>query len=100
MPWTQVLDKGYRPRAKNWEEGKQRTIQPVYGKTGQKFKGKDTIFSGSVASIRSGNEREVNVTKRCGYIKAGFYVKQDPKVFDDIWLCWAFQANFMYDPVL
>ena len=98
--WTNVLDKGYCVTAKNRAEGKQRTLQPIFGKSGQKFKGEDTLFSGSVASLRSGNERYVLVSKRCGYIKEGFKVGMDPEVFDDVWLCWAFQANFMYDPVL
>ena len=39
-------------------------IQPVFGNSDQKFKGKDTIISGSVASMRSGNERGVNVGKQ------------------------------------
>ena len=50
--------------------------------------------------MRSGNERGVNVAKRPGYIRAGFDIKQNPVVFNDVWLCWAFQANFMYEPVL
>ena len=29
VPWTQVFDKGYYPVQFNWEEGKQRTVQPV-----------------------------------------------------------------------
>ena len=32
-------------------------------------------------------------------IKRGFDVRSDPKALDDVWLCWSFQANFMYDPV-
>ena len=75
-------------------------IQPVFGNSDQKFKGKDTIISGSVASMRSGNERGVNVSKRSGYTEEGFKLNKDQNTFNDVWLCWAFQANFMYDPVL
>ena len=94
-----LLDKGYRSREDTAAED-QLLLQPVYGKSDQKFSGRDTIISGSVASTRSGNERGVNVGKRPGWMKEGFKVNTDPKMFDDIWLCWTFQANFMYDPVL
>ena len=75
------------------------TVQPVFAKSDQKFGGRDRIYSGSIASLRSGNERFVNVAKRPGIIKRGFNVSSDPKMFEDVWLCWSFQANFMYDPL-
>ena len=50
--------------------------------------------------MRSGNERGVNVSKRSGYTEEGFKLNKDQNTFNDVWLCWAFQANFMYDPVL
>ena len=75
------------------------TVQPVFAKSDQKFGGRDTIYSGSTASLRSGNERFVNVAKRPGIIKRGLNVSSDPKMFEDVWLCWSFQANFMYDPL-
>ena len=99
VPFTQVLDKGYRFSEKNKKCGGQVTVQPIFAKSDHKFGGRDTIYSGSVASLRSGNERFVNVSKRALFIKRGFDVRSDPKVFDDVWLCWSFQANFMYDPV-
>ena len=46
--------------------------QPVYGKSNQRFRGTNTIFSASVASDRGGNERGVGVSKRCRVIKRGF----------------------------
>ena len=52
-------------------------IQRVFGNGDQKFKGKDTIISGSVASMRSGNERGVNVSERSGYIEEGFKLNKD-----------------------
>ena len=39
---------------------------------GQQFKGLETLPNASVAADRHGNERGVNVSKRCGYIKRGF----------------------------
>ena len=99
VPVTQVLDKGYRVSEKNRRCGGQVTVQPIFAKSDQKFGGRDTIYSGSVAALRSGNERFVNVSKRALMIKRGFDVRSDPKALDDVWLCWSFQANFMYDPV-
>ena len=70
-----------------WDDHKQPLLQPARGKSDQKFRGKDTIISGSVASTRSGNEQGVHVTKRCGYMRDGFRVGMDPVVFDNVWLC-------------
>ena len=65
-----------------------------------KFKGEDTLFSRMVASLRSGNERWILVCKRPGFIKEGFKPGMIPVVFDDVWLGWGFQANFMYKPAM
>ena len=45
-------------------------------------------------------EMNVELTKRCGYIKRGFLPEMDARTFNDVWLCWSFQTNFMYNPVL
>ena len=74
--------------------GKQLTAQPVFAKSDQQFKGLETLFSASIAADRGGNERGVNVAKRCGYIKRGFLPGMDARTFNDVWLCWSFQANF------
>ena len=100
VPFTQVLDKGYQVTRFNYDHGKQRTVQPVFGKSNQKFRGEDTLFSGMVASLRSGNERWILVCKRPGLIKEGFKPGMCPKVFDDVWLGWGFHANFMYKPAM
>ena len=63
VPFTSVLDKGYNIVNMNWVEGKQRTDQPVFGKSNHKFKGRGTQYSRSVALLRSGNERQVKVSK-------------------------------------
>ena len=54
---------------------------------GPHFRGCGRLEVGaSITADRGRNERGVNVSKRCG--------------FNDVWLCWSFQANFMYSPVL
>lgn len=100
LPFTNVLDKGYRARATNYSHGEQLTAQPVFGRSDQQFKGSETKFSAAVASDRGGNERGVNVSKRSGIIKRGFQANMDASTFDDAWLCWGFMANFMYRPIL
>ena len=99
VKFMNILDIGYRARAVN-EAHNQLTAQPVFAKSDQRFKGRDTLYSSSVASDRGGNEQTVNVSKRCGIIARGFQPGTDPSMFNDVWLCWMFQANFMYCPVL
>ena len=100
VPFTNIYDKGYRARAVCWRKGRQLTAQPIYAKSDQRFKGSDTLISASIASDRGGNERGVNISKRSGVIKRGFKTNMDTQMFQNIWITWAFQANFMYEPVL
>ena len=100
LPFTNIYDKGYRARAICWRHDKQLIAQPVFGKSDQRFKGSDTLYSASIASDRGGNERGVNVSKRCGVIKRGFKVGMDTQIFQDNWITWGFQSNFMFNPVL
>lgn len=100
VPFTNVLDKGYRARAVNYNHGEQLTAQPVFGKSDQHFKGSETKYSASLASDRGANERGVNVSKRSGLIKRGFKPGMDAAMFDDVWLSWGFMANFMYKQLL
>ena len=100
VPFTNIYDKGYRARAACWRHNKQLIAQPVYGKSDQRFKGEDTLYSASLASDRGGNERGVNVSKRSGVIKKGFGVGMDAHIFQDNWITWGFQCNFMFKPVL
>ena len=100
LPFTVVLDKGYRARAACWRHGKQLTAQPAFAKSDKRFKASDTLTSASIASDRGGNERGVNVSKRCGVIKRGFKAGMDTQIFQDTWITWSYQANFMSNPVL
>ena len=72
----------------------------IFGKSDQQFKGSETKYSASLASDRGANEHGVNVSKRSGMIKRGFKPGMDPAMFDDVWLCWGFMANFMHRQVL
>jgi hypothetical protein len=84
-----------------WRKGRQLVAQPIYAKSDERFKGSDTIISASIASDRGGNERGVNISKRSGVIKRGFMnPNMDAQMFQDIWIMWSYQANFMYEPVL
>lgn len=100
VPWTNVFDKGYRARAACLRAEGQLTSQPEYAKSDQRFKGSETMYSASIASDRGSNERGVNVSKRSGMIKRGFQANMDAKLFQDVWIAWGFQVNFMYNPVV
>lgn len=100
LPFTNIYDKGYRARAACWRRDNQLIAQPIFGKSDQRFKGSDTMFSASIASDRGGNERGVNVSKRSGVVKRGFKSGMDTQMFQDTWMTWGFQANFMFNPVL
>ena len=69
MPFTTILDKGNMVVLLAWKEGKQHIEQPVLAKCDEKYTGKETLISASIASARSGNERAVNVAKQAGLIK-------------------------------
>ena len=100
IPFTNILDKGYRVNLPAWRAGRQEVIQPIFAASDRKFSGRETIHTADVATSRSGNERAVNQTKRSGFIKRGIKQNADPAVMDDVWLTWSFQSNFMYKPVL
>jgi len=60
------------------------------------------LFSASITFTldRGGNEIGVNISKRYGRIKRGFNADMGVQAFQDTWLTWAFQGNFMYKPPL
>ena len=93
---------GQRVRAKKvaWRTGKQHFIQPEWAESEKKFGRKTTMLSVSVATDRSGNERAVNVCKRAWFISRGFQQRMTGERMNDAWTTWAFQSNFMFDPVL
>ena len=95
-----IYDKGYRAKMAAWENGRQLVLQPDFKESDKRFNRDQTISSASVASDRGGNERVVNVSKRAGLISKGFQPNADPIRFNNVWLTWSFQANFMFDRVL
>ena len=100
IPFTNILDKGYRVNLPAWRAGRQEVLQPVFVMSDRKFNSRDTIHTADVATTRSGNERGVNQSKRSGFIQRGIRQNSNAAVMDDVWLTWAFQSNFMYKAVL
>ena len=96
IPFLNIYDKGYHAKMAAWQNGRQLVLQPDFKKSDKKFNRSQTISSASVATDRGGNERVVNVSKRAGLISRGL----DPIHLNKVWTTWAFQANFMFDPVL
>ena len=100
VPFTNIMDRGYRVTMSSWTEGRQLTHQPPSAKSDERFRGRQTIVAGKVAKDRSANERGVKVSKRTGLVKRGFQPGMSGKRFNYAWLTWTFQSNFMYRPVL
>uniref|UniRef100_A0A7S4NEM8 DDE Tnp4 domain-containing protein n=1 Tax=Odontella aurita TaxID=265563 RepID=A0A7S4NEM8_9STRA len=100
VQFTNILDKGYHAVLAAWRAGKQFVLQPAYKKSERKFTSAEVLLSAAVAADRSGNERAVNVAKRCFILGKGIDPSHRLDEIDDIWLVWGFQANFMFASVL
>ena len=100
MPFTNALDKGYRLALAALRAGNQSVLQPFWKRSDRKFTSKELLMSAAVAADRAGNERQVNVAKRSGFIQRGIRKQQSMAVFSDVWLAWSFQTNFMYKSVM
>ena len=100
VPFLNIYDKGYRAKMAAWKNGRQKVLQPDWAKSDRRFGRLETVTSASVASDRGGNERSVNVSKRAGFISRGFSPNMCPDRFNEAWRTWAFQSNFMFEPVL
>ena len=100
VPFSNILDKGYRCVLQAQRAGGQDCIQPIFAKSDHRFIGDETVVSASVASDRSGNKRAVNIYKTAGFIKRGLTGSMSTWRLNNVWLDWSFQANFMYAPVL
>ena len=99
LPYTNIFDKGYRNRLAAWRNGKQLTLQPEFAKSDTKFGRNKTLTSAKIAADRAANERAVRIAKMSGYIKRGVTERGSFKRFDDAWVAWGFQVNFMYNEV-
>jgi DDE superfamily endonuclease len=100
LPFTLILDKGYRINEVAWKNGKQLVLQPSFARSDRKFTSRETIRNSGISSDRSCNERAVRLSKICGYIRTGLRQNESAIRLDDVWLSWSFQVNFFYKPVL
>jgi hypothetical protein len=100
LPFTLILDKGYRIIRICWRNGKQECIQPTFAKSDRRFSSNEMLVSASIAADRSGNERAVKRCKEAGYLKRGLKANGCPERLNNVWMAWSFQVNFMYDSVL
>ena len=99
VPFHNILDRGYRGKMAAWKKGKQMSLQPPSARSDKRFNGRQTIFAGSIARDRSGNERGVRVMKLSGLFKRGYETGMSTKRLNNAWKTWGFQTNFMYKPV-
>jgi DDE superfamily endonuclease len=100
VPFTVILDKGYRITAAAWGVGNTFVLQPSFARSDFKFTGFETIRNSAIASDRAANERAVRLCKLSGYIRIGLLQNESTIRLSDIWLTWSFQCNFNYKPVL
>jgi hypothetical protein len=100
IPFTNILDKGYRIIRLAWEAGRQTVVQPAFAASDRQFHTNEMLESASVAADRSGNERAVKNSKASGFIKRGLKPNASPARFNNVWLAWSFQANFMFAAVV
>jgi hypothetical protein len=100
LAFLNVFDKGYRCVLEAKAEGQQ-CLQPVFARSDEQFRAGETLYSGCVAVVRSGNERAVKRCKLSWFLKRGTRDQGwDHSVVADVWLAWGFQVNFMYDKFL
>lgn len=93
-------DKWYRSKAVAWKTGRQQVLQPDRAESDKHFSRSRTLRSASIATDRAGNERGVNVCKKSWFVSRGFTPNTNPILISNAWTTWAFQANFMFNPVL
>lgn len=98
IPFTNILDRGYQLSLQAFRHGKQTVWQPDFQKKRRRFTGSETLRSASCASVRSGNERAMRKGKLSGFLRKGLRPGENPRRYDDVWLAWTFQCNFMYRP--
>lgn len=99
VPFVNIFDKGYRVGLEANKE-KQSCLQPIFAKCDQQFNRDELLHSASVAVLRSGNERGVNLAKNSKILGHGIPNSAfDLVVLDNMWLAWGFQINFMYNPI-
>ena len=95
-----VMDKGYRTTLVAQEQGQQ-MLQPAFSEGDKKFNREATLYSASIAAVRSGNERAVRHLKSSWYVtKRAHRQGRTLEFLSNVWLEYGFQVNFMYSSVL
>jgi hypothetical protein len=95
-----VFDKGFRLTLAAMMRGQQ-CLQPAFARSDQQFTQGDILHTACVAAQRSGSERAVMRCKMSWFLKRG--IRDQSWTVDllcDVWDCWTFQVNFMYDKYL
>ena len=100
IEFLNLLDRGFRGKMASWKCGHQVALQPPSAKSDRRFTGSKTVFAGSVAHDRGGNERAVRVCKRNGLTKRGLLPGMSATQLNNAWRAFGFRANFMYEAVL
>ena len=100
VPFSNIMDKGYRIVLEAHRCGGQICIQPNFAQSDRRFNSNEVLRSAAIATDRSSNERAVKVSKRSGLVARGQHPGHSTSTIADAWLCWTFQVNFMYKPVL
>jgi hypothetical protein len=78
LPFTIILDKGYRINTVAWKNGGQLILQPNFAKKYRRFSARETIRSAAIASDRAANERAVPLSKLAGFIRQGLRQNECP----------------------
>jgi hypothetical protein len=99
IPFTIVLDKGYRVVLDAWNAGGHFVLQPIFAQSDRHFTTDETLLSSTVATDRAGNERAVRYMKISDYVSKGLLSSESVHRLCDTWLAWGFQVNFMYKSV-
>lgn len=98
IPFMNILDRGYKLSNEAFKAGKQTVQQPIFRERNQqRFTGRETLLSASIASIRSGNERAVAKAKMAGFLKKGLRPSECPERLDNVWLAWGFMVGYLGD---
>ena len=100
IPFSNILDKGYRCVLLAHRAEGQEYIQPIFAKIDLYFIGDDSVVIASIAFDHSSNERGIQLSKKTGFIKQGLTSGYCPKRLNYVWLAWGYQVNLMFAAVL
>ena len=90
IPFSLILEKGYRVVLEALRLGGQMCIQPNFAKSDRRFNSNEVLRSAAIATDRSSNERAVKVSKRSGLIARGLQPHHKTATIADAWLGWTF----------